>query len=56
MALRATKRAIRAAAALPPAESRALQREMFPGLWFSEDHKEAEAAFAERRPPVFKGR
>ena len=56
MALRATKRAIRAAASLPPAESRALQREMFPGLWFSADHKEAEAAFAERRPPVFRGR
>lgn len=54
LALRATKRVIRATSELE--QVRALQREMFPGLWFSHDHKEAEAAFAERRPPEFSGR
>ncbi len=28
----------------------------FERLWFTRDHREAEAAFAEKRPPVFEGR
>lgn len=29
---------------------------IFEQLWFTEDHREAEAAFAEKRSPVFRGR
>ena len=56
LALRATKQVIRAATSLPASEVRALQRAIFPDLWFSVDHKEAEAAFAEKRAPRFQGR
>ena len=56
MALRATKQVIKATGTMESAAVRALQRALFPDLWFSADHKEAEAAFAEKRAPVFKGR
>ena len=56
MALRATKRVIKATGTMKPETVRKLQRDLFPGLWFSADHKEAEAAFTEKRPPVFKGK
>lgn len=56
MALRVTKQVIKATGTMDPAAVRALQRELFSGLWFSKDHKEAEAAFAEKRAPVFEGR
>ena len=54
LALRATKRVIRATDGFE--RVRELQRRILPALWFSEDHKEAEAAFAERRTPGFTGR
>jgi enoyl-CoA hydratase/carnithine racemase len=56
MALRVTKQVIKATGTSTPGDVRALQDQVFADLWFSEDHKEAEAAFAEKRAPVFKGR
>ncbi|MBL6599997.1 MAG: enoyl-CoA hydratase/isomerase family protein [Alphaproteobacteria bacterium] len=56
MALRFTKKVIKATGTETPEAVRALQRDGFAELWFSADHKEAEAAFAEKRAPVFKGR
>ena len=54
LALRVTKRVIRSTDGLE--RVRELQKRLFPALWFSQDHKEAEAAFAERRAPDFTGR
>jgi len=53
LAVSATKRALRAAA---QGEGRAIGEAILEELWFSEDHREAERAFAEKRPPVFQGR
>lgn len=53
LALRAVKSAVRACA--PGRRTDATSR-IFESLWFTEDHREAEAAFAEKRRPVFKGR
>lgn len=36
--------------------ARGAAREAFSRLWFTEDHKEAERAFAEKRAPRFRGR
>ena len=55
MALRFTKQVIKATGTQSPQAVRELQRAGFADLWFSADHKEAEAAFAEKRAPVFKG-
>lgn len=38
------------------AHARVRAREAFSRLWFTEDHREAERAFAEKRPPRFSGR
>ncbi len=51
----AIKRTLRAAWARPGPEARAEASEAFEALWLSADHREAEAAFAEKRPPVFRG-
>jgi enoyl-CoA hydratase len=56
MALRFTKQVIKATGTESPRAVRDLQRQGFADLWFSADHKEAEAAFTEKRAPVFKGR
>ena len=56
MALRFTKQVIKATGTQSPQAVRELQRAGFANLWFSADHKEAEAAFAEKRAPVFKSR
>ena len=55
LAIRGIKAAIRATDAAPgtvrPGTDGLLER-----LWFSADHREAEAAFAEKRQPVFQGK
>ena len=55
-ALKATKEIIAATSKYSYAEVRQQQHSIFPELWFSKDHKEAEAAFAEKRPPIFKNK
>lgn len=56
LSLAATKRVLQGARDLPLDEARRLADKEFADLWLSEDHREAEAAFAEKRPPVFKGK
>ena len=60
MSLGAIKQALREAGASGSAQeaeqARARARAEFARLWFTEDHKEAERAFAEKRAPVFSGR
>ncbi|MDF3060019.1 MAG: short chain enoyl-CoA hydratase [Microvirga sp.] len=53
LALRQAKRLVAAADAARSDASRAQAAAAFVELWFSADHREAEAAFAEKRPPVF---
>ena len=54
-ALRATKKIIASVAKDPWKTAREKQHNLFPELWFSKDHKEAESAFAEKRQPIFTG-
>ena len=56
LALAACKRALAGAFHLSRAEARSLAEDLFADLWLTEDHREAEAAFAQKRKPVFKGR
>ena len=57
LSLGATKTAIREAGGdLTEAERRRNARAALGRLWFTEDHKEAERAFAEKRTPTFHGR
>jgi enoyl-CoA hydratase len=56
LALRATKRILTAAADWPEAEFFARQRELAEPVMRSEDAREGATAFAEKRPPVWKGR
>ena len=37
-------------------EAEQLAADSFADLWFTEDHREAEAAFAEKRDPKFRGK
>ncbi len=55
LAIRGAKQAL-SALDLPRAEARKLAAEVFARLWFTEDHREAERAFAEKREAVFHGR
>lgn len=55
LAIRGCKAAMRTMDT-PPAEVRRVAAEMFSRLWFTDDHREAERAFAEKRTPVFHGR
>jgi hypothetical protein len=41
---------------LPREQARDLAEHEFADLWLSDDHREAEAAFAAKRRPVFKGK
>ncbi|MCU4183459.1 enoyl-CoA hydratase/isomerase family protein [Acidiferrimicrobium sp. IK] len=56
LAVAATKRLTRAAAERPAAEVWALQDDLAPAVFASEDAKEGATAFVERRPAVWKGR
>ena len=55
LALAACKQALLGAYRLPRAQARRRAMESFADLWLSADHREAEAAFAEKRKTVFKG-
>ncbi len=55
LALAAAKRVALAAAYGDYDKARALTRAETAALWFTEDHREAEAAFKEKRKPVFRG-
>jgi len=56
LALGHAKRVIHKAANRPDDEAHDLATDTFVDLWFTEDHKEAEKAFAEKRGPVFRGK
>ena len=56
LALGRAKRVIHKAASGPADEAHGLAADTFVDLWFTEDHREAERAFAEKRKPVFKGK
>ena len=56
LALKATKRIIKSCSKMTTEDVRKLQYDIFPDLWFSADHKEAEKAFSEKRKPIFSGR
>jgi enoyl-CoA hydratase len=49
----AVKRVLASVRRDPPAVSRRIADDEFESLWFSDDHREAEAAFAQKRPPRF---
>lgn len=53
LAISAVKRAVRATSQPDVGDVTAA---IFEQLWFTDDHREAEAAFAEKRSPVFRGR
>ena len=55
-AIQATKEIIAATSKYSYDEVRQQQHSIFPDLWFSKDHKEAETAFAEKRSPIFKNK
>lgn len=55
LSLAATKRVLLGAYHLPRGEARRLAEDDFADLWMSDDHREAEAAFAAKRRPTFKG-
>ena len=52
----ATKRMLYAIANGSASHARSVADREFEDLWVSDDHREAEAAFEEKRTPVFKGR
>ena len=56
LAVAAAKRAIDEGAPLPLADGLALEATCYEEVLASEDRNEGLAAFAEKRPPVFKGR
>lgn len=56
LALANIKQAIVKGWEMPMRAAMAYEAELFAATWDSEDHREAEQAFAEKRPPDFKGR
>jgi enoyl-CoA hydratase len=54
LSLAATKRVLLSAYHAPRDQARRLAEDDFADLWMSEDHREAEAAFAAKRRPIFK--
>lgn len=55
LSLAATKRVLQSAYSRSREDARRIAEETFSGLWMSNDHREAEAAFAEKRKPKFRG-
>ena len=55
LALRAAKRAMAACSQLPLEEGLAVEQRLFNSLAYTDDVREGLAAFAEKRPPTFKG-
>ena len=55
LAIRGTKAAIHAVG-VDPTLTEATTQAILEQLWFTDDHREAEAAFADKRLPVFAGR
>jgi len=53
MAIRSVKKVVRENLYSSREEARRVARDEFAALWFTNDHKEAEAAFAQKRQPVF---
>jgi len=53
MSLGSVKRVARSHGVSGKEQTRQLARDEFARLWFTKDHKEAEAAFAQKRHPVF---
>ncbi len=56
LAIGAAKKVVFAAAREPVARSSRIEEETFVRLWFTQDHREAERAFVEKRTPRFVGR
>ena len=56
LSLGATKQVLRQTVANPGQASRALAEQAFEDLWMSDDDREAEAAFTEKRKPAFNGK
>ena len=56
LSLAAIKRVLLGTCRLPREQARDLAESAFADLWLSDDHREAEAAFAAKRRPVFKGK
>ena len=56
LSLGATKAVVRASVRLSAASATRIASKEFERLWFTIDHREAEAAFAEKRVPSFVGR
>lgn len=56
LSLAAAKRVLRSTFSCSRAAARRLAEQTFADLWMSEDHREAEAAFAEKRKPKFRGK
>lgn len=56
LSLAASKRVLLGAYHLPRDQARRLAEEVFEDLWLSDDHREAEAAFAAKRRPTFMGK
>jgi enoyl-CoA hydratase len=56
IAIKAIKSLVRAAAQMPPDQVWAMQEELHPVVFGSEDAKEGATAFIEKRDPVWKGR
>lgn len=55
LSLAASKRVLRSAVSHSREAARQFAEKTFADLWMSSDHREAEAAFAEKRKPKFKG-
>lgn len=56
LSLAATKRTLLSGYHLPRDQVRRQIEHDFADLWLSDDHREAEAAFVDKRPPTFKGK